>query len=179
MLNLQCRNFDVGCWTLATAQPVLSEGGLDVGRFRRSSHHSDRLGWTVSRNSAKGFRFHHARASIKASDLEYGTEDHNRFRYVVQQRPGDDRGALAFWRGDQACRGRYSSSKHCPFDGRVHRWFHASAIKLFEHVLPDSIRRDLAGSGSQLVAATRFFEAIEVGIFHSALRRLSGIESGA
>ena len=126
-----------------------------------------------------GFRFDHAGAGVKTSDLEYGTEDHHRFRDVVQQGPGDDRGALAFWRGDEARRGRHSSAKHRPFDGRVHRRFHARAIELFEHVFPDSIRRDLAGSRPELVAAARFFEVVEVGIFHSALRRFSGIESGA
>src|SRR5262249_47444499 len=84
-----------------------------------------------------------------------------------------------FWRGDAAYRGGHPSAKHRPFDGRVHRWFHARAIELFEHVLPDSIRRDLAGSRPELVAAARFFEAVEVTILHSALRRLSGIKSGA
>ena len=141
--------------------------------------HPYRVWRPVPRNAASRFRFDHAGAGLKTSDLEHGTEDHHRFRDIVQQGPGDDRGALAFWRGDEARRGRHPSAKHRSFNGRVHRRFHARAIKLFEHVLSDSIRRDLAGSRPELVAAARFFEAVEVGIFHSALRRLSGIESGA
>ena len=136
---------------------------------RCQKDHPYRVWRPVPRNTASRIRFDHAGAGIKTSDLEHGTEDHHRFRDVVQQGPGDDRGALAFWRGDEARRGRHPSAKHRPFNGRVHRRFHARAIKLFEHVLPDSIRRDLAGSGPELVAAARFFEAIEVGIFHSAL----------
>ena len=127
---------------------------------------------------ASTIRFNHAGAGVKTSDLEYGTEDHHRFRDIVQQRPGDDRGALAFWRRDEACRGCRSPTKHRSFDGRIHRWFHARAIKLFGYVLSDSIRRDLAGSCRELVATSRFLEVVEVGIFHSALRRFSGIESG-
>ena len=124
-------------------------------------------------------RFDHPGAGIKTSDLEHGTEDHHRFRDIVQQGPGNDRGALAFWRGDEPCRGSHPSAKHRSFNGRVHGRFHPRATKLFEHVLPDSIRRDLAGSCPELVATPRFLQGVEVGIFHSALRRLSGIESGA
>ncbi len=142
-----------------------------------SPDHPYRLWWAISRDTANRFRFDHAGASFKTSDLEHGTEDHHRFRDIVQQRPGDDRGALAFWRGDEARRGRHPSAKHRSFDGRVHGRFHPRTIELFQHVLPDSIRRDLAGSRPELVAAARFFEAVEVGVFHSALRRFSGIES--
>ena len=136
---------------------------------RCQKDHPYRVRRPVPRNAANSIRFDHPGAGVKTSDLEHGTEDHHRFRDIVQQGPGNDRGALAFWRGDEACRGRHPSAKHRPFDGRVHGRFHARAIKLFEHVLPDSIRRDLAGSCPELVATPRFLEGVEVGIFHSAL----------
>src|SRR4029077_2394290 len=111
----------------------------------------------------------HTRAGVKTSNLEYGTEDHNRLRDAVQQRLGDDRSALAFRRRDEARRSRHPSAEHRSFNGRVHGRFHAGAIELFRYVLPDSIRRDLAGSRPKHAATTRFLEIIEVGIFHSAI----------
>ena len=107
-------------------------------------------------------RFDHAGTSAEASDLEHGTEDHDRFGHVVQQGAGDDRGALAVWRRNGAGRSRDSSAEHCPFDGRIRGRLGARTTELFEHVLPDSIRRDLARSRPELVATARFFELVEV-----------------
>jgi hypothetical protein len=52
--------------------------------FRRSSHHPDGIGWTISRNAATRFQFDHTRTGAKASDMEHGTKDYDRFRDAVQ-----------------------------------------------------------------------------------------------
>src|SRR4029453_17384062 len=101
--------------------------------------------------------------------MEYGTKDYDRFRYAVQQRTGNDRGALAVWRRDEARRSGHTPAEYCSFNGRVRRRLHAGSIWLFEHVFPDPIRRDLAGSGAKYFATTRFFEIVQVGLFPAAL----------
>ena len=45
----------------------------------------------------------------------------------------------------------------------------ARPIELLQHVFPDPIRRDLAGSRPEYFAATRFLEIVQIGIFHAAL----------
>src|SRR6266542_4392240 len=145
----------------------------------REAHDSDGIRRTISRNAAKRFRFDHTRTGVEASDLEYGSEDHDRFRDAVQQGFGNDRGALAFWRRDEARRSGDTPAEHCSFDGRVRRRIHARAIELFEHVFPNSIRRDLAGSRPEHFAATRFLKIVQVGIFSAALRRFSCTEPRA
>ena len=137
--------------------------------FGCPSDHSYRLWRTISRNAPKRFRFDHTRTGAQASDLEYGTKDHNRFRDAVQQGFGNDRGALAFWRRDEARRSGDTPAEHRSFDGRVRRRLHARPIELFQHVFPDPIRRDLAGSRAEYFATTRFLEIVQVGIFHAAL----------
>src|SRR5439155_1343005 len=92
---------------------------------------------------------------------------------------GNDRGPLAFWRRDGPRRGRHSSAEHCPFNGRVRRRLDAGAVELFQHAFPDSICGNLARPRPEHFAAARFFEIVEVGIFHAALRRLSRDESRA
>src|SRR4029453_233413 len=111
--------------------------------------------------------------------MEYGTKDYDRFSDAVQQRTRDDRGTLAFWRRDEARRTGDTPAEDCSFECRVRRRVHARAIELFEHVFPDPIRRDLAGSRPQYFATTRFLEIVQLGIFHAALRRFSRAEPGA
>ena len=67
----------------------------------------------------RDFDVDHTGTGAKASDLEHGPEDHNRFGHAVQQRAGDDRGALALRRRDEASRSGDSSAEHRAFDGRV------------------------------------------------------------
>src|SRR5439155_19853089 len=67
---------------------------------------------------------------------------------------------------------------HRAFNARVRRRLDTRAVELSGHVLPDSIRGDFAGSRPEQVAAPRFFEIVQVGILHAALRRFSGTESG-
>src|ERR1043166_6652822 len=109
---------------------------LDVGRFRYSSNHPYRVRRTVSRNTTKPIRFDHARTGIETPDLEHGSQDHDRFGDAVQQGPGNDRSALAFWRRDGARRSGHPSAKHCPFNGGVRRRLDAGTIESFKHALP-------------------------------------------
>ena len=83
-----------------------------------------------------------------------------------------------FERRDEARRSGDTPAEHCSFDGRVRRRVHARAIELFEHVFPNPIRRDLAGSRSEYFATTRFLEIVQVGIFDATLRRFSRTEPG-
>jgi 1-deoxy-D-xylulose-5-phosphate reductoisomerase len=52
--------------------------------FGCSSHHSYRLWRAIPGNAPKRFRFDHTRTGAKASDMEYGAEDYDRFRNAVQ-----------------------------------------------------------------------------------------------
>ncbi len=53
-------------------------------------------GGPFRKTPASEFASDHGRTSPEAPDLEHGPEDHDRLRDALQQRPGDDRGALAF-----------------------------------------------------------------------------------
>ena len=97
--------------------------------------------------------------ALQASDLEHGTEDHDRFGHALQQRPRDDRGALAFRRGNEARGSGDSSAKHRAFDGGICGRLGPRAAQPFGHVFPDSIRGDLAGARAEFPAAARFREA--------------------
>src|SRR2546430_13908204 len=64
------------------------------------------------------------------------------------------------------------------FRSRIHRCFPARTFELSKHVLPVSIRGDLARSCPQPPPAARLLEIIKVGIFYPALRGFSRVESG-
>src|SRR5581483_3940907 len=78
-----------------------------------------------------------------------------------------------FWCRDGTRRSSDPPAKHRAFHGGVRRWLDARTVELFQYVFPDSIRRDLAGSRAEYLAPALFFEAVQVGILHSALLRLS------
>ena len=93
--------------------------------------------------------------------------------------PRNDRGALAFWRGNEARRSRDSSAEHCAFDGGIRRRLGPRAVVAFQHVLSDSVRRDVAGPGAEHFAAARFRKIVEARVRRAALRRFSRAQSRA
>src|ERR1700730_3530409 len=136
---------------------------------RSSPDYFNRLWWTISRNVRGTPRARDGRRSAEASDLEHGPKDHDRFGDIVQQRAGDDRGALAFRGGDESGRSGDPSSNHCPFDSRIRGCIDPGAVELLEHVFPDSICGHLARARAEHLAAARFLNAVEVGIFPPTL----------
>ena len=139
------RDFSMSRWQTAAPRFANSGSPLPADRFaRRPKTNSPSI--TVER-------------ALKHPSWVMGRKDHHRFRHAVQQRPGNDRSALAFRYRDGARRCRRSSPKRRSFDGGIRGWLDARATFHARHVPADSICADLSRTRPKRSGANQFGEA--------------------
>src|ERR1700693_152007 len=123
---------------------------------RNTKSHFDCVRWSVSTIAGRTAGKRYQVRCPSASNLENGSENHDRFGHSIQQRARDDRGPLAFQRAYEQGAGRDSSTKHRAFDGGICGWFDSCPIEFFRYVFPNPIRGNVAGSSSHDLKAASF-----------------------